>query len=93
MPVPVSALKNLLLLAHLPHVTVEHLAHQATGQWFSKREVVLHKGHQATHFCFLIEGRLQGVVYTHEGKDVGLPSSTVQRVEIAMQPLKSTTWQ
>ena len=72
MPIPVAALKNLLLLAHLPQVTVEHLAQQSTGQWFSKREVVLHKGHQATHFCFLIEGRLQGVVYTHEGKDVGL---------------------
>ncbi|RYZ13319.1 MAG: Crp/Fnr family transcriptional regulator [Comamonadaceae bacterium] len=72
MPIPVSALTHLPLLAHLPQVTVEHLAQHAQSQWFSKREVVLHKGHAPSHFCFLIEGRLQGVVYTHEGKDVGL---------------------
>lgn len=72
MPISALALKTLPLLAHLPQVTVDHLAQQASGQWFSKREVVLHKGHLASHFCFLIEGRLQGVVYTHEGKDVGL---------------------
>lgn len=72
MAIPTFSLHHLPLLAQLPQVTVEHLAQHARAQWFSKREIVLHKDHAPTHFCFLMEGRLQGVVYTHEGKDVGL---------------------
>lgn len=72
MPVPVAVLQGLSLLKTLPHVTISHLAQQATEQSFSKREVVLHKGSLPNSLCFLLEGRLQGVDFTMDDREVGL---------------------
>lgn len=60
------------MLAGLPQVTVAHLAQNATERSFAKREVVIQKGSDGTSFCFLLDGRLQGVDFTVDGREVGL---------------------
>ena len=60
------------LLTHLPGVTLEHLARNASARWFNKREVVANKGEKAQSLCFLREGRLQGMDFTSDGREVGL---------------------
>lgn len=72
MPVPVNELLRLPLLAGLPQVTLAHLGLQAGERTFSKREVVLQKGGEGAHLCFLLDGRLQGVDFTADGREVGL---------------------
>ena len=72
MPVTANELIRLPLLAGLPQVTLAHLAQNATERTFAKREVVLQKGGDGAHFCFLLEGRLQGVDFTADGREVGL---------------------
>ena len=72
MPVPVIELSRIPLLAGLPQVTLAHLAQHAQERSFSKREVVLQKGGEGSSFCFLLDGRLQGVDFTADGREVGL---------------------
>jgi CRP-like cAMP-binding protein len=72
MPVPAHLLAQLPLLAGLPQVTLAHLAHHASGRAFAKREVVLQKGGEGSALCFLVEGRLQAVDFTVDGREVGL---------------------
>ena len=72
MPVPVAALQELPLLSSLPHVTIAHLANHATQHTFAKREVVLQKGQAPSALCFLLEGRLQGLDFTLDDREVGL---------------------
>ncbi len=72
MPVPLPVLSQLPLLAGLPQVTLAHLAQHASERSFAKREVVLQKGSEGGHLCFLLEGRLQGVDFTVDGREVGL---------------------
>ncbi len=72
MPVPFLVLSQLPLLAGLPQVTLGHLAQNSSERSFAKREVVLQKGSEAGHLCFLLEGRLQGVDFTVDGREVGL---------------------
>lgn len=71
MTVPVEILFHLPLLQSLPHVTLSELARQSAVKAFSKREVVLSKGGRPLHLCFLVEGRLQGVDFTMDGREVG----------------------
>lgn len=72
MPVAISALTRLPLLSHLPQVTVTHLAQHAQVHTYSKREVVLHKGASGQSLNFLLDGRLQGVDFTADAREVGL---------------------
>lgn len=72
MTIPVAVLQDLPLLSGLPHVTIAHLAQQAADRSFAKREVVLQKGNLPTALCFLLEGRLQGVDFTMDNREVGL---------------------
>jgi CRP/FNR family cyclic AMP-dependent transcriptional regulator len=72
MPIPIEALQGLPLLTHLPNVTLEHLARNATARWFNKREVVAPKGERVNALCFLRDGRLQGMDFTSDGREVGL---------------------
>jgi CRP/FNR family transcriptional regulator, cyclic AMP receptor protein len=60
------------MLSHLPQVTLGHLALNAVERWYSKREVVLQKGERANSLFFLLEGRLQGMDFTTDGREVGL---------------------
>jgi CRP/FNR family transcriptional regulator, cyclic AMP receptor protein len=72
MPVPAIVMSQLPLLAGLPAVTQAHLAQHAVERVFAKREVVIQKGSDGGSLCFLLEGRLQGVDFTVDGREVGL---------------------
>jgi CRP/FNR family cyclic AMP-dependent transcriptional regulator len=60
------------LLRLLPTDSLADLAQQSTAGKFARRAVVLESGTEQTHVCFLFEGRLQGVDFTVDGREVGL---------------------
>jgi CRP/FNR family transcriptional regulator, cyclic AMP receptor protein len=60
------------LLKPLPEGTLLQLAQQATIEKCARRAVVLNAGIQENRICFLFEGRLQGVDFTVDGREVGL---------------------
>jgi len=71
MTVTPALLQTLPLLRSLPQVTLAELARQSQVKLYNKREVVLDKGVAPQFLCFLLEGRLQGVDFTIDGKEVG----------------------
>lgn len=60
------------LLAPLPTEAKTALAAQAEFVNINRRGVVYESGATATHVYFLFEGRLQGVDFTIDGREVGL---------------------
>ena len=71
MTVSVDILQQMPLLATLPKVTLGELSKTSELKTFNKREVVLTKGSSPQHLLFLFDGRLQGVDFTMDGKEVG----------------------
>ena len=71
MPVSSLILQSLPFLQSLPQVTIDELSKQSNIKEFSKREVVIAKGTAPQRLYFLITGRLQGVDFTMDGKEVG----------------------
>lgn len=59
-------------LKPLPRATLEALAGQCAAQRFARRGVVLNAGQREEQVCLLFEGRLQGVDFTIDGREVGL---------------------
>jgi CRP-like cAMP-binding protein len=72
MPIPVPVLQNFDLLRDLPPATLARLGGIMTERSFARREVVIKKGEPGTILGFLIEGRLQGVDFTVDGREVGI---------------------
>jgi hypothetical protein len=72
MTVTVNILQQLPLLSPLPRVTLSELSKVSDFKSFNKREVVVNKGAEPQHLLFLLEGRLQGVDFTVDGKEVGV---------------------
>lgn len=72
MAVTVELLKSFDLLASLPEDSLRYLADHATLKQYSRREVVLNAGLKDELLCFVFEGRLQGVDFTIDGREVGL---------------------
>lgn len=72
MPIPVPVLQNFPLLRDLPTETLSRLGESMTERSFARREVVIKKGEPGHVLCFLVEGRLQGVDFTVDGREVGL---------------------
>ena len=60
------------LLRLLPAGSLQALAQDSTVERFARRAVVLEAGIEETRVCFLFEGRLQGVDFTVDGREVGL---------------------
>lgn len=60
------------LLKLLPSSSLATLAQQSTLQKCARRAVVLNAGQREQQICFLFEGRLQGVDFTVDGREVGL---------------------
>lgn len=60
------------LLKTLPSGSLAQLAQQSSLRKFARRAVVLNAGLKEDHVCFLFEGRLQGVDFTVDGREVGL---------------------
>jgi CRP-like cAMP-binding protein len=72
MAVPGAVLRSFPLLNSLRPESLAELAAAAQERTVAKREVVLQKGATAQFLCFLAEGRLQGVDFTVDGREVGL---------------------
>lgn len=65
-------LSSFISLKSLPQGMLEELAQYSTLQKFARRGVVLTAGVREDHICLLFEGRLQGVDFTIDGREVGL---------------------
>tara|TARA_B110000858_G_scaffold198524_1_gene266217 strand:- start:26658 stop:27368 length:711 start_codon:yes stop_codon:yes gene_type:complete len=72
MAVTPELLSSFPLLKTLPEDLLVQLAQQSTLRKFARRGIVLNAGAQEEHICFLFEGRLQGVDFTIDGREVGL---------------------
>jgi len=72
MVVTQQLLSKFPLLKSLPEADLVALAQLSKLQKLSRRGVILKAGIQETHLCFLFEGRLQGVNFTIDGREVGL---------------------
>lgn len=72
MSVSIELLKNFDLLASLPEDALLLMAEKATLKQYARREVVLSAGLKDELICFVFEGRLQGVDFTIDGREVGL---------------------
>ena len=60
------------LLKPLPKAVLSDLAQCSSLKKFSRRGIVLEAGEAERSTCFLFEGRLQGVDFTIDGREVGL---------------------
>jgi CRP/FNR family transcriptional regulator, cyclic AMP receptor protein len=67
-----SLLLQFQLLRNLTEQNVGQLASLSQIREFAKREVVLDKGEPSQFLCFLLEGKLQAVDFTLDGKEVGI---------------------
>ncbi len=72
MSVHTLILQQFPLLKPLSPEVLDRLAPHATVRPFAKREMVLTKGPAPQYLCFLLEGRLQAIDFTLEGREVGL---------------------
>jgi CRP/FNR family transcriptional regulator, cyclic AMP receptor protein len=72
MAVHSSLLSQFALLKGLPPELLQQFAGLASLHAFNKRELVLEKQSTPSHICFLLEGRLQSIDFTLDGKEVCL---------------------
>ena len=72
MAVTLELLSSFPLFEPLPRELLNLLAQQSTVKKFTRRAIVLNAGVREEHMCFLFEGRLQGVNFTIDGREVGL---------------------
>ncbi|RIX44176.1 MAG: Crp/Fnr family transcriptional regulator [Rhodocyclales bacterium GT-UBC] len=72
MPVPFQWLTDIPLLRPLPQEALMRISTQMCERKFARREVVISKEQTRFELGFLIEGRLQGVDFTVDGRGVGL---------------------
>ena len=72
MDVTPELLKNFPILKTLADKDLAKLARHSVIRKFSRRGIVLAAGNREENLCFLFEGRLQGVDFTIDGREVGL---------------------
>ena len=72
MVVTPKLLSSFTILKPLPEAVLSQLAQHSSLRKFARRVVVLKAGEKEDHICFLFEGRLQGVDFTIDGREVGL---------------------
>lgn len=72
MVVTPQLLSKFPILKPLPEADLTLLAEHSQLQRLSRRGVVLEAGVEEKSLCFLFEGRLQGVNFTIDGREVGL---------------------
>lgn len=72
MAVTPELLATFPLLKPLSPAILGQLAQQSTLKKLARREIVLNAGEHEDNLCFLFEGRLQGVDFTIDGREVGL---------------------
>ncbi len=72
MPTTPHRLRQSALFRDLPEEALGELANAAVERTLSRREVVINKGDALKFFPLLTDGRLQGVDFTVDGREVGL---------------------
>lgn len=72
MPILIPILQGLRLLETLPQAQLAALAQVMSERRVERREVVIKRGDDEGALGFLIEGRLQTVDFTLDGREVGL---------------------
>lgn len=72
MAVTIDLLKHFEVLSTLSEKSLESLAKQSILRNFSRRAIVLSGGQPSEYLYFLFQGRLQGVDFTLDGREVGL---------------------
>ncbi|MBK6279838.1 MAG: Crp/Fnr family transcriptional regulator [Gammaproteobacteria bacterium] len=72
MAVTTQLLRRFPILSVLPDDSVSQLANQSTLREFARRGMVLSAGERNGSACFLFDGRLQGIDFTLDGREVGL---------------------
>lgn len=72
MPIPPDQLPRIALLRDLPANAQAELAAAAIERRLSRREVVANKGDALQFFPLVVDGRLQGIDFTVDGREVGL---------------------
>jgi len=72
MPIHPSLLRQFALLRNLPDEDAQSLALISQTKEFAKRQVVFEKNRPALFLCFLLEGKLQAIDFTLDGKEVGI---------------------
>lgn len=65
-------LRTFAVLNPLSDRALQQLAQQSNLKKFARRAIVLKAGIREENLCFLFEGRLQGVDFTIDGREVGL---------------------
>ncbi len=72
MPISLQLIRQFPLLHSLPQQVLEVLSAHMTLHSFAKRAMVLSKDSPTAALGFLVDGRLQGVDFTLDGRSVGL---------------------
>ena len=72
MVVTPELLSTFPILKPLPEAVLRQLAPLCALRKFARRAIVLNAGEKEEQVCFLFEGRLQGVDFTIDGREVGL---------------------
>lgn len=72
MPIPFQRLLHIGLLESLPEEVLFRISTQVTEKQFARREVVVTKGQPHARFGFLLDGGLQAVDFTVDGRSAGL---------------------
>jgi len=72
MVVTPELLRSFSILKTLADDDLLRLAQQSSLRKFTRRAIVLNAGEKEEHVCLLFEGRLQGVDFTIDGREVGL---------------------
>ena len=72
MVVTPELLRTFSILEPFPEQTLNELAEHSSLQRYARRSVIMNAGEPEGFVCFLFEGRLQGVDFTLDGREVGL---------------------
>lgn len=72
MSIDPAVLQQIPLLRDFPESALDGLAAHAIGRKLARREVVLNKGDIPQFLPILLDGRLQGIDFTLDGREVGL---------------------
>jgi len=72
MSITPSQLRQSALFSALPESALDELSSAAMERKLTRREVVINKGETLKFFPLLADGRLQGVDFTLDGREVGL---------------------
>lgn len=72
MVVTAELIRTFPIFKSVPAKSTQAIANSSKIQKFNRRAVVLTAGRREEGVCFLFEGRLQGVDFTIDGREVGL---------------------